>query len=186
VKSGDVSISPHALKIPAPAGTPCLEIRMIRSLLAILLVMVCCVTRAEARSIHWNYLKSAIELTGYPSNEEEPDYVLRLTCRAGAKVEIGVGAHDDIGNGRAAPFSVTLKSGDRSATLSGKSALSKNSEMTGASELRVRMLLAEADKLLAVLASGLPIVITGPKKDTWSVNGLAAKVRAFRDGCAKS
>ena len=107
---------------------------MIRSLLAILLAMVCCVAQAEARSIRWNYVKSEMELSGYPSGEEEPDYVLRLTCRAGAKVEIGVGAHDDIGNGRAGPFSVTLKSGDRSATLLGKSARSKNSEMTGASE----------------------------------------------------
>ncbi|MCW5702075.1 MAG: hypothetical protein AB7I42_18340 [Bradyrhizobium sp.] len=158
---------------------------MVRSLLAILLAMVCCVAQAEARSIRWTYVKSEMELSGYPSGEEEPDYVLRLTCRAGAKVEIGIGAHDDIGRGRSGTFSVTLKSGDRTATLSGKSALSKNSEMTGASELRARMSLAEADLLLAVLASGLPIAVTGPKKDTWSVNGLAGKVRAFSEGCAK-
>ncbi|MEZ5822795.1 MAG: hypothetical protein R3D82_18500 [Xanthobacteraceae bacterium] len=158
---------------------------MVRSLLAILLAMVCCVAQAEARSIRWNYVKSEMELSGYPSGEEEPDYVLRLTCRAGAKVEIGTGAHDDIGRGRSGRFSVTLKSGDRTATLSGKSALSKNSEMTGASELRTRMSLAEADLLLAVLASGLPIAVTGPMKDTWSVNGLAAKVRIFSEACAK-
>ena len=40
--------------------------------------------------------------------------------------------------------------------------------------------------LLAVLAGGLPIAVTGPKKDTWSVNGLAAKVRAFRKAARKS
>jgi len=111
---------------------------------------------------------------------------LRLTCRAGAKVEVGVGAYDDIGRKRSGPLSVTLTSGDRSVTLSGKSARSKNVEMTGSSELRTQMSFAEADKLLAVLASGLPIAVTGPIKDTWSVNGLAAKVRAFSESCAKS
>lgn len=158
---------------------------MVRSLPAIFLAMTCCVGQAEARSIGWNYTKSANELSGYPSGEDEPDYVLRITCRPGARVDIGVGAHDDIGRGRAGTFSVTLKSGDRTATLSGKSAHSKNFEMTASSELRSQMSLAEADQLLAVLSSGLPIAVTGPAKDTWSVNGLAAKVRTFSENCAK-
>lgn len=159
---------------------------MLRFLLAIPLAMAVCLSCAEARSIAWNYAKGPAELSGYPSGESEPDYVLRLSCRAGARVEVGIGAHDDVGRARSGTFSVTLNSGDRSATLSGKSARSKNFEMTGASELRTQMSLAEADKLLAVLASGLPIAVTGPAmKDTWTVNGLAAKVRAFSESCTK-
>lgn len=159
---------------------------MIRLLFATVLATACCLAQAEAKTISWSYTKAQMELSGYPSGEDEPDYVLRLTCRAGAKVEVGVGAYDDIGRKRSGPLSVTLTSGDRSVTLSGKSARSKNVEMTGASELRTQMSFAEADKLLAVLASGLPITVTGPIKDTWSVNGLAAKVRAFSESCAKS
>jgi len=159
---------------------------MIRLLFATVLATACCLAQAEAKTISWSYTKAQMELSGYPSGEDEPDYVLRLTCRAGAKVEVGVGAYDDIGRKRSGPLSVTLTSGDRSVTLSGKSARSKNVEMTGSSELRTQMSFAEADKLLAVLASGLPIAVTGPIKDTWSVNGLAAKVRAFSESCAKS
>ena len=158
---------------------------MVRLLFVIALATACGVVQAEAKSIGWNYAKGPMELSGYPSGEAEPDYVLRITCRAGAKVEIGIGAYDDIGRGKSGPLSVTLTSGDRSVILSGKSARSKNFEMTGSSELRTQMSLIEADKLLAVLASGLPIAVTGPMKDTWSVNGLAAKVRAFSESCAK-
>ena len=156
---------------------------MFRYFAAMLLAAVFFNTQADARTVNWSIAKSPIQLSGYPAGEVEGDYALQLTCLSGANVRIGVGAYKDIGKGRSGVFSVTLKSGDRSVTLSGKSAESSNVEMTGSRELRTQMPLT--GELLAVLSNGLPITVSGALSDSWTVNGLAGKVSAFGAGCSK-
>ncbi|TPQ31064.1 hypothetical protein C2U70_25075 [Bradyrhizobium guangdongense] len=143
-------------------------------------------SQADAKSVSWKFTKKPIQLSGYPAGEDEPDYVLQMTCLPGAKVRVGVGPYKDIGKGHAGIFSVTLKSGDRSATLSGKSAKSTNWEMTVARELRTEMPLSSAKELLAVLTNGLPITASGVLKDSWTVNGLASQTAAFGESCSKN
>lgn len=158
---------------------------MFRYFLAIASIIGVLGSQADAKSVDWSFTKTPLEVSGYPAGEDEPDYVLQMTCLPGAKVRLGVGAYNAIGKGRAGVFSLTLKSGDRSATLSGKSAWSKNSEMTGARELRTEMPLSDAKALLDVLTSGLPITVSGALKDSWTVKGLAGHVAAFGESCSR-
>lgn len=158
---------------------------MLRYFFAIASIIGVLGSQADAKSVRWEFTKTPTQVSGYPAGEDEPDYVLQMTCLPGAKVRVGVGAYKDIGKGRSGVSSLTLKSGDRSATLSGKSARSTNSEMTGASELRAEMPLSDAKTLLDVLTSGLPITVSGALKDTWTVSGLAGHVAAFGERCSR-
>jgi hypothetical protein len=138
---------------------------------------------ASATAVRWTLSKDPIELSGYEQNADEGDYVLRLTCTMPGTLEIGIGAHKDIGANKKRDFSATLASGPQSVTLSGKAADSKNVEMTGARELRLEQPLAAADKLLAVLATGSPIKASGAFSDTWTVRSLTQHVAAFKKAC---
>lgn len=153
---------------------------------AILLTSTLLSAQANAASISWDFSEKYAEITGYPVGEDEPDYVLRVTCLRGGKVQIGIGAHDDIGRGRRGAFSVKLRSGDQSATLSGKSALSKNSEMTGSHEFRIELPIADATQFLAVLSNGRTIQASGALNQNWTVVGLREKVGAFGKSCSNN
>jgi hypothetical protein len=159
---------------------------MFRYFLAAILAAAFFNTQADAKSVSWSSTETPIRVEGYPAGEVEPDYVLQITCLKGAKVQVGIGAYKHIGKGRTGVFSVTLKSGDRSVTVSGKSAWSTNSEMTGARELRAEMPLSSAQELLGVLTNGLPITASGALSDTWTVQGLASKVGRFGKGCSNN
>lgn len=158
---------------------------MLKVLAAAVLITTSICAKADAASINWGFTKNPSEITGYPAGESEPDYVLRVTCSGGGKVQIGVGAHDDIGR-RRGNLVIKLQSGDRSVTLSGKSALSKNSEMTGSRELRTELSLSEATKFMAILTTGRPIQATGALNQTWTVVGLPAKASAFDKSCSNN
>ena len=155
---------------------------MFRLLAAVILIMTSVCAKANAASISWAFTENPAEISGYPAGDE-PDYVLRVTCLPGGKVQIGVGAYDSIGK-RRGNLVVKLQSGDRSVVLSGKSAWSKNSENTGARELQTELPLSEATNFFAVLSNGRPIQASGALNQTWSVAGLPAKVSAFGKRCS--
>ena len=99
---------------------------MFRYFLAAILAAAFFNTQADAKSVSWSSGGTPLRVEGYPAGEAEPDHVLQITCLKGAKVQVGIGAYKAIGKGRTGVFSVTLKSGDRSVTVSGKSAWSTN------------------------------------------------------------
>jgi len=140
----------------------------------------------QAADVRWTLTKQPAELLGMPAGEEEADDVLRLTCLRGGAVQVGLGGYKSLGKGKGEPLSVTLASGTQSVTLSGKSTLSKNSEMTGAFELRADLAPGETKPLIGVLTAGTPIRVSGSLKDNWTVKGLKAIVERFSAGCVKS
>ncbi|MBI5260352.1 MAG: hypothetical protein HY852_00870 [Bradyrhizobium sp.] len=150
-------------------------------------------TVASATAVEWTLTKAPLELVGMPTDQgEEPDYVIRLTCKKGAVVQIGLGAYKDLGNGKAEPLSVTLISATQTVALSGKPAPSKNWNMTASSELRTEMPVSSMDKLSAVFATGEPITVSGAITDVWTVSAkrkkkaaLKSLYRAFGEGCSK-
>ncbi|WP_022719625.1 hypothetical protein [Rhodopseudomonas sp. B29] len=150
----------------------------------VLALSVC--SAAQAAEVRWTFTKQPAEVLGMPAGEEEADDVLRLTCSKGGAVQIGLGGYKSLGKGKGEKLSVTLASGTQSVTLNGKSVLSKNSEMTGAFELRADLAPGETQSLLGVLTAGAPIRVSGGLKDTWSVKGLKAIVERFSAGCVKS
>jgi hypothetical protein len=139
-----------------------------------------------AADIKWISTKKPLQVLGMPAGEEEPDDVLRLTCSKGGAVQVGLGAHQSLGNGKGEPLSVTLASGAHSVTLKGKSARSMNFEMTAAHELRADLAPAEFAALQSVLTDGTAIRVSGAMKDVWSVKGLKAIAQGFGAGCAKT
>ncbi|MBI5132166.1 MAG: hypothetical protein HZA66_22210 [Rhodopseudomonas palustris] len=141
---------------------------------------------AHASDVRWTSTKTPLELLGMPAGEEEADDVLRLTCLKDGAVQLGVGGYKSLGKGKGEPLSVTLASGTQSVTLSGKSTLSKNSEMTGAFELRADLAPGETKPLIGVLTAGPPIRVSGSLKDNWTVKGLKAIVERFSAGCVKT
>lgn len=167
-------------------GVRRLEDFMFKFSAAVILTTTLMSAQANSASISWVFTENPAEITGYPAGDAEPDYVLRVTCLRGGKVQIGIGAYDDIGAGRRGAFSVKLRSGDRSATLSGRSVRSKNSEMTGSRELRTELPLADATQFLAVLTNGRPIQASGALNETWTVVGLPEKVAAFGKSCSNN
>ncbi|ABD07231.1 conserved hypothetical protein [Rhodopseudomonas palustris HaA2] len=140
---------------------------------------------AQAADVRWTLTKQPAELLGMPAGEEEADDVLRLTCLKGGAVQVGLGGYKSLGKGKGEPLSVTLASANASVTLKGKSTLSKNSEMTGAYELRADLAAGEVAALNSVLADGTAIRVSGAIKDAWSVKGLKAVAQGFTAGCSK-
>jgi hypothetical protein len=140
----------------------------------------------HAADVRWTSTKKPLELLGMPAGEEEADDVLRLTCLKGGAVQVGLGGYKSLGKGKSEPLSVTLASANASVTLKGKSTLSKNSEMTGAYELRADLAAGEVAALTSVLTDGTAIRVSGAMKDTWSVKGLKAVAQGFVAGCAKN
>jgi hypothetical protein len=139
-----------------------------------------------ASDVRWTSTKKPLELLGMPAGEEEADDVLRVTCLKGGAVQVGLGGYKSLGKGKSEPLSVTLASANASVTLKGKSTLSKNSEMTGAYELRADLAAGEVAALNSVLTDGTAIRVSGAMKDAWSVKGLKAVAQGFTAGCAKN
>jgi hypothetical protein len=130
--------------------------------------------------------KGMATLSGLP-DEEESDLVLWAACRKDGKMDIGVGAYDEVGQGKGEAVTVTLASGGKTVTLKGKSQNSANAEMTGGTELQTTI--TRDGPLFALLATGKPITATGvgnpPKPDTWSATGLPKAATAFLVACPK-
>lgn len=160
-------------------------------LLAALAAAVLLPLSAQAAPVKVNWSldktdKGMATLSGLP-DEEESDLVLWTTCRADGKIDIGVGAYDEVGQGKGEAVTVTLASGGKSVTLKGKSRDSANAEMTGGTELQT--IVTRDDALFTVLATGKPITATGvgdpPKPETWGVTGLTKAAAAFLAACPK-
>lgn len=135
--------------------------------------------------IEWSYAKEKGRpiLRGF-SGEYEGDNEFWARCRADRRIEVGLGAHTEIGTGKGEAVALTLASGGKSATVKGQSRKSENFEMTSGTELRANVALA--DPLFAVLDTGKPITVTGSsvkKQVTWAVTNLKARVATFVKAC---
>jgi hypothetical protein len=118
------------------------------------------------------------------SDEDESDRSLYAVCPIRGIVELYVGANEQVGKGENEAVKLRVESDGKSATLSGFSRWSYNSEMTGGTELVTRV---EADhEFFKVLSSGKPIKLTGSlrKPVTWNHPGMADAVKKFMKDCA--
>jgi hypothetical protein len=138
---------------------------------------------AHADEVVWTVtkMKGRAFLSGMP-DVPEVDYELWAHCRADGKIEVGAGAEVHVGKGRGEAVTLKLTSGGKTATLTGVSRWSENSEMTGGIELRATV--SRDHPLFAVLATGKPIFVSGPIKPmTWPVKTLSAKTAEFLKAC---
>ena len=138
---------------------------------------------AGATDVKWSLSKKAGQayLSGMP-DESEVDYEFWAHCRAGGRIDVGAAAESHVGKGKGEPVTLKFVSADKAATLAGVSRASANSEMTGGVELRATV--SREHPLFAVLATGKPIVVSGPIKPlTWQTKNLKAKAAAFLQAC---
>ena len=138
--------------------------------------------------VDWSFDKgdgSGAKLYGQPADEES-DQVFWARCRKDGRIDIGVGAHDGVGEGKGETVSATLASGGKTKVLKGTSRESGNFQMTGGTELTATV--SRDDPVFAVLATGKPINAAGagdkpPKTDMWGVTGLQQSLNAFLAAC---
>jgi hypothetical protein len=118
------------------------------------------------------------------SDEPESDHSLYAVCPIRGIVELFVGADEQVGKGENDAVKLRFESDGKSATLSGISRKSFNSEMTGGTELVTRV--ETNHDVFKVLSSGKPIKLTGSlsKPVTWNHPGMADAVKKFMKDCA--
>jgi hypothetical protein len=118
------------------------------------------------------------------SDESESDHSLYAFCAIPGIVELYVGAQEQVGKGENDAVKLRFESDGKSATLSGFSRRSYNSEMTGGTELVTRV--EATHDLFKVLATGKPIKLTGSlsKPIIWNHPGMADAVKKFSKACA--
>jgi hypothetical protein len=138
---------------------------------------------AGATDVKWSLSKKAgqVYLTGMP-DESEVDYQFWAHCRAGGRIDVGAAAESHVGKGKGEAVTLKFVSADKTATLAGVSRESANVEMTGGVELRATV--SREHPLFTVLATGKPIVVSGPIKPlNWRTKNLKAKAAAFLQAC---
>jgi hypothetical protein len=138
---------------------------------------------ANAADVVWSVSKKngRAFLNGM-ENVSEVDYEFWAHCRRDGTIDVGAAAESHVGKGGGEAVTLKLASGRKSATLTGISRRSENSEMTGGIELRA--VVSRDHPLFAVLAAGKPIFVSGPiKRMTWPVKGLSAKTAEFLKAC---
>jgi hypothetical protein len=114
--------------------------------------------------------------------EPEVDYEFWAHCRADGAIDVGAAAESHVGKGGGEAVTLKLASGLRSATVTGVSQHSENSEMTGGVELRATV--SRDHPVFVVLSAGSKTKVTGPIKPlTWESKGLKQKVAAFLKEC---
>lgn len=118
------------------------------------------------------------------STEVESDFSLFAMCPMPGIVELYVGANEQVGKGQGEAVRLRLESDGKSATLSGVSRNSYNSEMTGGTELVTRI--ETSNEVFRVLATGKPVKLSGSlsKPVTWNHAGMSGAVRKFLKECA--
>ena len=118
------------------------------------------------------------------SDEAESDHSLYAFCAIPGIVELYVGAQEQVGKGKNDAVNLRFESDGKSATVSGFSRWSYNSEMTGGTELVTRV--EATHDLFKVLATGKPVKLTGSlgKPVTWNHPGMADAVKKFSKACA--
>lgn len=118
------------------------------------------------------------------SDESEADRSLYAVCPIRGIVELFVGAQEQVGKGEGEAVKLRVESDGKSATLSGVSRRSFNSEMTGGTELVTRVILPD-DDFFNVLSSGKPVKLSGSlaKPVTWNHKGMADAVKKFVKDC---
>ena len=155
-----------------------------RTGLPLLLAAAVAVPCAAQADVEWKLFKKdgRAYLQGF-SGEYEGDSEFWAHCRRDGAIDIGVGAHSQVGKGKRDAVTLTLASAGLRARLSGVSRESANVEMTGGTELRAKV--RPDDAVFAVLGTGRPIAVTGSIEQpaTWGVKGLKAKVAAFLKAC---
>ncbi|MBX9847017.1 MAG: hypothetical protein K2Z80_34935 [Xanthobacteraceae bacterium] len=138
---------------------------------------------ASAADVVWTVsnMKGRAFLGGMP-DVPEVDYELWAHCRPDGNIEVGAGAEAHVGKARGEAVTLKLTSAATTATLTGVSRRSENSEMTGGIELRA--VVSREHPLFAVLATGKPISVSGPIKPmTWPAKGLKARTAEFLKAC---
>src|ERR1044072_7085734 len=90
---------------------------------------------AYAPDVVWTVTKKdgRAYLGGMP-NEPEVDYEFWAHCRANGTIEVGAAAEAHVGKGRGEAVTLKLASDGKTATLTGVSRKSDNTEMTGGIE----------------------------------------------------
>ena len=118
------------------------------------------------------------------SDEDESDHSFYAVCPIRGIVELYVGANEHVGKGENDAVKLRFESDGKSATLSGISRWSFNSEMTGGTELVTRV--ETNHDVFKVLSTGKPIKLTGSlsKPVTWNHPGMADAVKKFMKDCA--
>jgi hypothetical protein len=111
--------------------------------------------------------------------------MFRAVCLSRGAIEVKLGAGDFVGKGNGEKVKLQLKSGNVTATVSGISRPSVDSEMTGGMELVTR--LSPDDALFKVLTTGKPVQVTGAveKPTVWPSDGMAAAVGKFISNCKR-
>jgi hypothetical protein len=154
-----------------------------RTLLIASLMLVPVVGPAAAKT-KWTAATSPSLYAASASDEDESDHSLYAVCPIRGIVELYVGANEQVGKGENEAVKLRVDSDGKSATLSGFSRKSYNSEMTGGTELVTRV--ETNHEFFKVLSSGKPIKLTGSlsKPVTWNHPGMADAVKKFMKDCA--
>ena len=116
------------------------------------------------------------------SDEAESDHSLYAICPIRGIVDLYVGAQEQVGKVANETVKLRVESDGKSATISGISRRSYNSEMTGGTELVTRV--ETNNDFFKVLSTGKPIKLTGSLKPvTWNHPGMADAVKKFMKDC---
>ena len=118
------------------------------------------------------------------SDEVESDHSFYAVCPIRGIVDLYVGAQEQVGKGENEAVKLRFDSDGKTATLSGISRWSYNSEMTGGRELVTRV--ETGNDVFKVLSTGKPIRLSGSlgKPVTWNHPGMADAVKKFMKDCA--
>jgi hypothetical protein len=128
---------------------------------------------AFAAKIEYSALAESVPHLVIRSTETESDALIRATCSQAGTVELRLGAELDVGAGNGGTATLALRSGGKTANISGVSLLSIDSPMTGGSELLATV--PSSDPVFEVLTSGASIRFSGSIKGVQSVSiGLEA------------
>lgn len=120
----------------------------------------------------------------WTSGFNEQDALVRLACKRGGKLEIGLGADVGIGKGRGEAVAMSAKSGMASVRIDGVSKRSENFEMTSGVELVKSS--DVNDPLIELLKMEQPVTFRqepNGKSYTFSAKGFGAALAKFLKGC---
>jgi hypothetical protein len=114
------------------------------------------------------------------------DSLFRITCAAGGKIELGIGANVSVGKGKNEPVALTAVSGSTVVKVEGRSKESMNVEMTGTSELVKET--GWDDPVLQLLMQSTPVAFrgVGVRRFIVPTTGFNAQLERFKRSCGRS
>ncbi|ACA15980.1 hypothetical protein M446_1475 [Methylobacterium sp. 4-46] len=155
-----------------------------RLLLAVLAIASCWPLNASA-ALRWTTPPGRYPQLEARSDEPESDASFRARCRNLDKIDLRVGAAEQVGNGKGENVRLRMKSGHHVARLRGVSERSIDYEMTLGTELVTRV--KSRDPVFIVLRTGSPIQLSGSveRPTTWGVRGARGAVVRFLTACRR-